>query len=119
MPVLRAIRERFEVEKPLAGHADVGLLARNGRDCQPWRGRWSPVARSLSSSLSNPLSTQDDVAASLVQDFNIPVYAIKGEDESSYYRHIAAAAQAQPERDDGRRGRPGQCDDLHRPEPAR
>ena len=45
---------------------------------------------------SNPLSTQDDVAASLVQDFNIPVYAIKGEDESSYYRHIAAALKHQP-----------------------
>jgi adenosylhomocysteinase len=45
---------------------------------------------------SNPLSTQDDVAASLVQDFNIPVYAIKGEDESSYYRHIAAALKHRP-----------------------
>jgi adenosylhomocysteinase len=45
---------------------------------------------------SNPLSTQDDVAASLVQDFNIPVYAIKGENESSYYRHIAAALRHRP-----------------------
>ena len=43
-----------------------------------------------------PLSTQDDVAASLVQDFNIPVYAIKGEDEASYYRHIAAALMHSP-----------------------
>ena len=45
---------------------------------------------------SNPLSTQDDVAASLVKDYGIPVYAIKGEDEHSYYRHIAAALQHQP-----------------------
>jgi adenosylhomocysteinase len=45
---------------------------------------------------SNPLSTQDDVAASLVQDFSIPVYAIKGENEASYYRHIAAALKHQP-----------------------
>ena len=68
---------------------------------------------------SNPLSTQDDVAASLVQDFNIPVYAIKGEDESSYYRHIAAALKHQPARHDGRRRRPRQRHDLHRPGPAR
>src|SRR5262249_13050508 len=45
---------------------------------------------------SNPLSTQDDVAATLVKDFGIPVYAIKGEDEHSYYRHIAAALQHKP-----------------------
>ena len=45
---------------------------------------------------SNPLSTQDDVAASLVQDFGIPVFAIKGEDDDSYYRHIAAALEHQP-----------------------
>ena len=52
---------------------------------------------------SNPLSTQDDVAASLVRDFNIPVFAIKGEDESSYYRHIAAALKHRPKvtMDDG------------------
>ena len=45
---------------------------------------------------SNPLSTQDDVAASLVQDFGIPVYAIHGEDERHYYKHIAAALEHQP-----------------------
>src|SRR5262249_5947025 len=45
---------------------------------------------------SNPLSTQDDVAASLVKDFGIAVYAIKGKDEHSYYRHIAAALQHRP-----------------------
>ena len=45
---------------------------------------------------SNPLSTQDDVAASLVQDYGIAVYAIKGEDEHSYYRHISAALQHRP-----------------------
>ena len=64
---------------------------------------------------SNPLSTQDDVAASLVTDFNIPVFAIKGEDEASYYRHIAEALKHRPHDHDGRRRRPRECHDLHRP----
>ena len=51
------------------------------------------AAPTWSSCASNPLSTQDDVAASLVQDFGIPVFAIKGEDDNTYYRHIAAALQ--------------------------
>ena len=55
------------------------------------RGRSQAGGADLVLVASNPLSTQDDVAASLVRDFGIPVYAIKGEDESSYYRHIAAA----------------------------
>src|SRR5207248_4397740 len=45
---------------------------------------------------SNPLSTQDDVAASLVKDFGLPVYAIRGEDNTTYYKHIVAALEHQP-----------------------
>src|SRR4051812_37660218 len=95
MPVLRAIRERFEVEKPLAG---LRMSA-----CLHVTAETANLARTLVAGgadlvlcASNPLSTQDDVAASLVQDFKIPVYAIKGEDESSYYRHIAAALKHSP-----------------------
>src|SRR6476619_7104335 len=95
MPVLRAIRERFEVEKPLAG---MRMSA-----CLHVTAETTNLARTLVAGgadlvlvASNPLSTQDDVAASLVQDFNIPVYAIKGEDEHSYYRHIAAALKHNP-----------------------
>ncbi len=95
MPVLRAIRERFEVEKPLAG---MRMSA-----CLHVTAETANLARTLVAGgadlvlvASNPLSTQDDVAASLVQDFNIPVFAIKGEDESSYYRHIAAALKHRP-----------------------
>jgi adenosylhomocysteinase len=95
MPVLRAIRERFEREKPLAG---LRMSA-----CLHVTAETANLARTLVAGgadlvlvASNPLSTQDDVAASLVQDFQIPVYAIKGEDESSYYRHIAAALKHRP-----------------------
>lgn len=95
MPVLRLIRKRFKKEKPLratrigcclhvttetaglvltlkAGGADVALCA------------------------SNPLSTQDDVAASLVKDYNIPTFAIKGEGEKTYYKHINSILDKKP-----------------------
>jgi adenosylhomocysteinase len=95
MPVLRAIRERFEAEKPLAG---MRMSA-----CLHVTAETANLARTLVAGgadlvlcASNPLSTQDDVAASLSQDFNIPVYAIKGEDEASYYRHICAALKHRP-----------------------
>jgi adenosylhomocysteinase len=95
MPVLRAIRERFEAEKPLAG---LRMSA-----CLHVTAETANLARTLVAGgadlvlvASNPLSTQDDVAASLVEDFNIPVFAIKGEDEASYYRHIAAALKHRP-----------------------
>jgi adenosylhomocysteinase len=95
MPVLRAIRERFEAEKPLAG---LRMSA-----CLHVTAETANLARTLVAGgadlvlvASNPLSTQDDVAASLVQDFNVPVFAIKGEDEHSYYRHIAEALKHRP-----------------------
>lgn len=95
MPVLRAIRERFEREKPLSG---MKMSA-----CLHVTAETANLARTLVAGgadlvlvASNPLSTQDDVAASLVADFNIPVYAIKGEDDHSYYRHIRAALEHEP-----------------------
>ena len=95
MPVLRAIRERFAAEQPLKG---LRMSA-----CLHVTAETANLARTLVAGgadlvlvASNPLSTQDDVAASLVQDFNIPVFAIKGEDEHSYYRHIAEALKHKP-----------------------
>src|SRR5437763_8386408 len=95
MPVLASIRERFAREKPLDG---LRMSA-----CLHVTAETANLARTLVAGgadlvlvASNPLSTQDDVAASLVQDFGIPVFAIKGEDETTYYRHIAAALQYRP-----------------------
>ncbi len=95
MPVLRAIRERFEKEKPLAG---MRMSA-----CLHVTSETANLAKTLKAGgadlvlcASNPLSTQDDVAATLMKDSSIAVYAIKGEDEHSYYRHLAAALQHEP-----------------------
>ena len=95
MPVLRAIRERFEKEKPLAGMRMSACLHVTAETANLARTMVAGGA-DLVLVASNPLSTQDDVAASLVQDFHIPVYAIKGEDEHSYYRHIAEALKHEP-----------------------
>jgi adenosylhomocysteinase len=95
MPVLRAIRERFAKEKPLKG---LRMSA-----CLHVTAETANLARTLQAGgadlvlvASNPLSTQDDVAASLVKDFGISVHAIKGENEDSYYKHIAAALKHWP-----------------------
>ena len=95
MPVLRQIRERFAKEKPLAG---VRLSA-----CLHVTTETANLARTLAAGgadlilcASNPLSTQDDVAASLVEDHGIAVYAIKGEDHATYYEHIRAALAHRP-----------------------
>jgi adenosylhomocysteinase len=95
MPVLRAIRERFETEKPLKGKRMSACLHVTAETAN--------LARTLKAGgadlllcASNPLSTQDDVAASLVQDYGIATFAIKGEDEHRYFRHIAAALQHLP-----------------------
>ena len=102
MPVLRLIRERFEKEKPLAG---VRLAA-----CLHVTTETANLARTLQAggaevvlTASNPLSTQDDVAAALVSHFEVPVFAIKGEDNETYYRHIHAALDHRPQitMDDG------------------
>ncbi len=96
MPVLRLIRERFEKEKPLDG---IKLVA-----CAHITTETANLARTLQAGgaeailiASNPLSTQDDVAASLVADWNIPVFAIKGESTETYLRHVHIALDSKPD----------------------
>ncbi|HEX6044089.1 MAG TPA: adenosylhomocysteinase [Pyrinomonadaceae bacterium] len=95
MPVLRLIRERFGEEKPLTG---VRLVA-----CAHITTETANLARALQAGgaeavliASNPLSTQDDVAAALVSD-GIPVYAIKGESTETYNRHVRTALDTHPD----------------------
>jgi adenosylhomocysteinase len=95
MPVLRLIRERFEKEQPLKGVRMAGCLHITTETAN--------LAITLKAGgadlvlcASNPLSTQDDVAAALVSEYGIPTFAIKGEDEETYYRHINAVLDHQP-----------------------
>ncbi len=95
MPVLRLIEQRFAQERPLDG---VRLAA-----CLHVTAETANLARALQAggaeviiTASNPLSTQDDIAATLVSHFEIPVFAIKGEDNSTYYQHLHAALDYQP-----------------------
>lgn len=95
MPVLRGIRERFGDDRPLAGlrvSACLHVTTETGNLMRTLQAGGADVVLTA----SNPLSTQDDVAASLVSHFEIPVYAIKGEDNETYYRHIHAALDHQP-----------------------
>jgi adenosylhomocysteinase len=95
MPVLRAIRERFEREKPLRGvrvSACLHVTTETANLMHTLQAGGAEVVLCA----SNPLSTQDDVAASLVANYEIPVYAIKGEDNSTYYDHIRAALDHKP-----------------------
>ena len=95
MPVLRAIKERFETEKPLTGLRISACLHVTAESANLARTLLAGGAE-LVLIASNPLSTQDDVAASLVQDFQIPVHAIRGEDEPAHHRHIVAALRHRP-----------------------
>ncbi len=95
MPVLAAIRERFVAEQPLAGWRISACLHVTAETANLVRTLADGGADVVLCS-SNPLSTQDDVAASLVAHYGIPVYAIKGEDRDSYYAHIGAALDHQP-----------------------
>jgi len=95
MPVLAEIRKRFAQSKPLAGY--------NVSACLHITAETANLARTLKAGganvvlcASNPLSTQDDVAASLVKDFKIAVFAICGENRSTYYKHINAAVDHKP-----------------------
>ncbi len=95
MPVLRLIQERFSKEKPLAG---IRLVA-----CCHVTTETAHLAIALKNGgadalliASNPLSTQDDVAASLVADYGIPVFAWKGEDNPTYHRHVQIALDHKP-----------------------
>ncbi len=95
MPVLRSIRERFAREKPLQGQRVAACLHVTTETANLARTLREGGAQ-VSLCASNPLSTQDDVAASLVQDFGISVYAIKGEDNETYYKHINQALDLKP-----------------------
>ncbi len=95
MPVLRLIRQRFEKEKPLKGVRLSGCLHITTETAN--------LALTLQAGgadvmlcASNPLSTQDDVAACLAAEYSIPVFAIKGEDNETYYQHISAALDHEP-----------------------
>ncbi len=95
MPVLAQIRQRFAEEKPLAGlrvSACLHVTTETANLVQTLQAGGADVVLTA----SNPLSTQDDVAASLVAHNEIPVYAIKGEDNETYYQHIHAALDHQP-----------------------
>jgi adenosylhomocysteinase len=102
MPVLARIRERFAREKPLKGLRMSACLHVTAETANLMRTLQAGGA-DLVLCASNPLSTQDDVAASLVHDFNVATYAIRGEDNNTYYQHIAAALEHQPQltMDDG------------------
>src|SRR5204863_4560863 len=96
MPVLKLILKRFEEEKPLAG---LRIVA-----CCHITTETANLARALKAGgadavliASNPLSTQDDVAAALVSDWGIPVYAIKGESTDTYNRHVRTALDSHPD----------------------
>jgi adenosylhomocysteinase len=102
MPVLKMIKERFAKEKPLAG--------KKMSCCLHVTTETANLVRTLKEGgadvvlcASNPLSTQDDVAASLVMDYGIPVFAKKGEDRETYYKHLVAAIEHGPDitQDDG------------------
>src|SRR5262249_10163766 len=102
MPVLARIRDRFDKDKPLTG---LKMSA-----CLHVTAETANLARTLQAGgadlvliASNPLSTQDDVAASLVHDFGISVFAIHGENTDTYYKHVADALEHDPQvtMDDG------------------
>jgi adenosylhomocysteinase len=95
MPVLRTIRERFEKEKPLKGIRMSGCLHITTETANLARTLVAGGA-DLVLCASNPLSTQDDAAAALVGFFEVPTYAIKGEDNETYYAHIRAALDHRP-----------------------
>jgi adenosylhomocysteinase len=95
MPVLRTIRDRFAKERPLAGlrlSACLHVTTETANLLTTLQLGGADVVVCA----SNPLSTQDDVAASLVTHFEIPVFAIKGEDNATYYQHIKAALDHRP-----------------------
>lgn len=102
MPVLRTIKERFAKERPLKGirlSACLHVTAETGNLVRTLQAGGADVVLTA----SNPLSTQDDVAASLVSHDEIPVFAVKGEDNATYYKHLNAALDHKPQMtmDDG------------------
>ena len=102
MPVLRQVKERFQKDRPLQGTRISACLHVTSETANLMRTLQAGGADVVLCA-SNPLSTQDDVAASLVAHDEIPVFAIKGEDNETYYQHINAALDHHPEMtmDDG------------------
>jgi len=95
MPVLELLRKRFAEEKPLAGLRIAACLHVTSETANLMRALQAGGAEVVLCA-SNPLSTQDDVAASLVEDFGMSVYARKGEDNDTYYSHLNAALDSAP-----------------------
>jgi adenosylhomocysteinase len=95
MPVIGQIRERFSREQPLAGRRIAACLHVTTETANLMLALQSAGAE-VALCASNPLSTQDDVAAALVEQAGIPVFAIKGEDDETYYRHLNAAVDFAP-----------------------
>jgi adenosylhomocysteinase len=95
MPVLRSISERFKKEKPLKGMRMSACLHVTAETANLMRVLQEGGADVVLTA-SNPLSTQDDIAAVLVNQFEIPTFAIKGEDNVTYYKHIKAALDHKP-----------------------
>src|SRR5512137_562723 len=102
MPVLRLIRKRFAIEQPLKGIRIAACLHVTTETANLMRTLQAGGADTVLTA-SNPLSTQDDVAASLVSHFEVPVFGIKGEDNATYYKHIHATLDHHPQitMDDG------------------
>ena len=102
MPVLRNLMTQFSAERPLEGVRMSGCLHITTETANLARTLLAGGAK-LVLTASNPLSTQDDVAAALVQHYDIPTYAIKGESNEVYYQHLNAAVEHQPQltMDDG------------------
>lgn len=102
MPVLRSIQERFAKERPFEGIRMSACLHVTTETANLMRALQAGGADVVLTA-SNPLSTQDDVAACLVSQFEIPVFAIKGEDNATYYKHLNAALDHHPQvtMDDG------------------
>jgi len=95
MPVLQQIRERFKKEKPLQGlkmSACLHITAETANLARALKAGGADVVLCA----SNPLSTQDDVAASLVKDYKIPAFAIRGEDRNTFFKHLKSAIEYSP-----------------------
>ncbi|MBI5826972.1 MAG: adenosylhomocysteinase [Deltaproteobacteria bacterium] len=95
MPVLRKVKENFSRKKPLKG-TKVAACLHVTTETANLAITLKAGGADVTLCASNPLSTQDDVAASLVKDFKIPVFAIKGEDNKTYYKHLNATLDKRP-----------------------
>lgn len=102
MPVLALIRERFTKERPLEG-VRIGACLHVTSETASLMRTLAAGGAQLALCASNPLSTQDDVAAALVAEYGISTFAIKGEDRDTYYRHIQSVIDTLPQitMDDG------------------